>query len=175
MRKLQPPPWRSARALRKAPDPIEYNGGVPVETFDFIALNLTKLSEFPIPLPPSAEQRRIVAQVDRLLSNVEAAQALLCAAQTRLSLCDASTLNRAFRSGHPLCRIGDDFEVYVGSTPSRSVPEYWGGGIPKGASRGSAAAKLRSAEWRQRARLSRRSGWQTPQSKCIHQALYCWA
>ena len=81
-------------------------------------------------IAPFSEQRRIIAEIDRLFSNVEAAQASLCAAQKKLSLYEASTLNRAFRSGHPLCRIGDIFEVYIGSTPSRSVPEYWGGGIP---------------------------------------------
>jgi type I restriction enzyme S subunit len=93
-------------------------------------VDFEQIGNFELALPPLAEQRRIVAEIEKLFSNLEAAQALLCAAQKKLSLYDASTLNRAFRSGHPLCRIGDVFDVYVGSTPSRSVREYWGGGTP---------------------------------------------
>jgi type I restriction enzyme S subunit len=93
-------------------------------------VDFEQIGNFQFALPPVAEQRRIVAEIERVFSNLEAAQALLWAAQKKLSLYDASTLNRAFRSGYPLTRIGDVFDVYVGSTPSRSVPEYWGGGIP---------------------------------------------
>ena len=90
----------------------------------------TFLKALVTPLPPQAEQRRIVAEMERLCGNVDAALASLRVAQAKLGLYEASTLNRVFQSGYPLARIGDIFDVFVGSTPSRSVPEYWGGGIP---------------------------------------------
>ena len=61
---------------------------------------------------------------------MDAALSSLCLAKTKLGTLEASTLNSAFQSGFPSARIGDIFDVFVGSTPSRSIPEYWGGGIP---------------------------------------------
>jgi len=40
------------------------------QTTNLASINLTKLSAFPVPLPPPAEQHRIVAEVDRRLSLV---------------------------------------------------------------------------------------------------------
>ncbi len=45
------------------------------QTTNLASINLTKLSAFPVPLPPHAEQLRIVAEVDRLLSIAREAEA----------------------------------------------------------------------------------------------------
>ena len=45
------------------------------QTTNLASINLTKLSAFPVPLPPHAEQLRIVAEVDRLLSIAHEAEA----------------------------------------------------------------------------------------------------
>ena len=52
---------------------------------------LGKLSNMPIPLPPLAEQKRIVAKVDELMAICDKLQQTIIAAQqTQLNLADAS-------------------------------------------------------------------------------------
>ncbi|MEQ8231458.1 MAG: restriction endonuclease subunit S, partial [Gammaproteobacteria bacterium] len=53
-------------------------------------LNLGLLRDFPIPIPPLAEQRRIVARVDRLMALVDDLEAQLAASRAT-----AKTLHEA--------------------------------------------------------------------------------
>ena len=45
------------------------------QTTNLASINMTKLSAFPVPIPPVAEQHRIVAEVDRRLSIVREVEA----------------------------------------------------------------------------------------------------
>ena len=55
-----------------------------------------KIGKLPIPLPPLAEQRRIVAEVDRRLSLARATEAQLDDARARAARLRQSILARAF-------------------------------------------------------------------------------
>jgi type I restriction enzyme S subunit len=66
------------------------------QTTNLASINLTKLSEFPIPIPPLAEQQRIVAELERHLSVVEELEAAVNANLQRASRLRQSVLQRAF-------------------------------------------------------------------------------
>jgi type I restriction enzyme, S subunit len=83
----------------------------------------------PVPLPPLEEQRRIVAAIEEHLSRLDGALQDLVHAETRLSQYRASALAEAV-ANWPERSLGDFSRVFVGTTPSRSRPELWGGGVP---------------------------------------------
>lgn len=127
-------------------------------------LKLTKasMSSIPVPLPPLAEQHRIVEALEDHLSRLDAACTALRGSLARSSHLRQSTIRRALRGEglpppnrgdaaeefHPRSRlaphehpwhvpdgwlwttVGSIFNVYVGTTPSRKVPELWSGAIP---------------------------------------------
>lgn len=66
------------------------------QTTNLASLNLTKLSAFPIPLPPAAEQQQIVVEVERRLSVLEKLEAAVEANLTRADRLRQSTLRSAF-------------------------------------------------------------------------------
>jgi type I restriction enzyme S subunit len=66
------------------------------QTTNLASINLSKLSEFPIPIPPVAEQHRIVAEVERRLSLVEELEAVVNANLQRATRLRQSILQRAF-------------------------------------------------------------------------------
>ncbi|MBX3717035.1 MAG: restriction endonuclease subunit S [Burkholderiales bacterium] len=71
------------------------------QTTNLASINMTKLSAFPVPIPPPAEQRRIVAEVDRCLSFVNEAQHATDANLGRASVLRSTLLGRAFSvAGH---------------------------------------------------------------------------
>ena len=72
------------------------------QTTNLASLNLTKLSAFPIPLPPAAEQQQIVAEVERRLSVIEELESAVEANLTRAERLRRSILARAF-SGQLAC------------------------------------------------------------------------
>ncbi|MBC7622592.1 MAG: restriction endonuclease subunit S, partial [Aeromicrobium sp.] len=49
----------------------DYFQRVGKQTTNLASINLGKLSEFPVPIPPAAEQLRLVAEIERLLSVVD--------------------------------------------------------------------------------------------------------
>jgi len=57
---------------------------------------LAKLAEFTFPLPPLAEQRRIVAEVERRLSVMEELEAVVSANLQRATRLRQSILQKAF-------------------------------------------------------------------------------
>lgn len=69
------------------------------QTTNLASLNLTKLSAFPIPLPPAAEQHQIVAEVERRLSVIEELEAAVEANLTRADRLRQSILKQAFDGG----------------------------------------------------------------------------
>ena len=77
------------------------------QTTNLASINLSVLSSFPVPLPPLAEQRRIVAEVDRRISVIQQAEA---AVETNLARADRlrqSILKQAF-SGKLVPQDPDD-------------------------------------------------------------------
>ena len=66
------------------------------QTTNLASINMTKLSAFPVPAPPPAEQRRIVAEVDRRLSIVREVEAEVDANLKRAQALRQAVLARAF-------------------------------------------------------------------------------
>ena len=141
-------------------------------TFKAITQDVVKNLE--IPIPPIPEQKRIVARIEELFSQLDAGVETLKKTKAQLAIYRQAVLKEAFegrltaewREGHPDCsplrdyetivinapiykdtsgdeneihltlpdkwiklRMGDVFQVEVGATPSRRVPEYWNGSI----------------------------------------------
>ena len=66
------------------------------QTTNLASINLSVLSSFPVPLPPLAEQRRIVAEVERRLSVAQKAEASIEANLRRVERLRQSILKQAF-------------------------------------------------------------------------------
>jgi len=69
------------------------------QTTNLASINMTKLSAFPIPIPPSAEQCRIVAEVDRRLSIVREVEAEVDTNLKRAQALRHAVLTKAFGGG----------------------------------------------------------------------------
>ncbi len=97
-------------------------GGIKTE------LKSKRLLPIPVPLPPLAEQRRIVARIEELAAKVEGAQNARRDANREFSALYAKQLFTAFNTvADSKTTIGAEFVVTTGGTPSRSNPSYWGG------------------------------------------------
>lgn len=66
------------------------------QTTNLASINITKLSAFPIPFPPAAEQHQIVAEVERRLSVIEELEAAAQANLTRADRLRQSILHWSF-------------------------------------------------------------------------------
>ena len=66
------------------------------QTTNLASINLSVLSGFPVPTPPLAEQRRIVAEVERRLSVIQQTEAAVEANLTRAERLRQSILKQAF-------------------------------------------------------------------------------
>ena len=69
------------------------------QTTNLASINLTKLSAFPVPLPPSVEQHRIIAEVDRCLSVIHELEATVDTNLIRADRFRQSILSKAFSGG----------------------------------------------------------------------------
>ena len=66
------------------------------QTTNLASINLSVLSSFPVPIPPLAEQHRIVAEVERRLSVIQKAEAAVEASLIRAERLRQSILKQAF-------------------------------------------------------------------------------
>ncbi|MCM8612056.1 restriction endonuclease subunit S [Accumulibacter sp.] len=66
------------------------------QTTNLASINMTKLSPFPVPIPPATEQRRIVSEVDRRLSIVREVEAEVDANLKRAQALRQAALAQAF-------------------------------------------------------------------------------
>ena len=66
------------------------------QTTNLASINLSVLSSFPVPVPPAAEQRRIVAEVERRLSVIQQAETAVAASLQRAERLRQSILKQAF-------------------------------------------------------------------------------
>jgi type I restriction enzyme S subunit len=66
------------------------------QTTNLASINLTKLAALPVPIPPAAEQLRIVAELDRRLSVIDELDVTVKANMKRAERLRLAILNRAF-------------------------------------------------------------------------------
>ena len=90
------------------------------------------VKEAGIPLPPLAEQRRLV----EILDQADRLRRLRAEADTKAERILSALFIKMFGDpatnpmGWPSKRIGDMCRVVSGATPKTNCPEFWGGGIP---------------------------------------------
>ena len=95
-------------------------------------LNPTTLADFDVPLPPLEEQKRIAA----ILDQADEIRRLRQRAISRLNTLGQEIFYEMFgdpsdpTNNTPRMKIGDCCAVSSGATPSRKVPENFGGDIP---------------------------------------------
>jgi type I restriction enzyme S subunit len=66
------------------------------QSVNLASINMTVLKNFPVPLPPLAEQERIVAEVERRLSVIDELEQIVTANLKRASNLKQSILKKAF-------------------------------------------------------------------------------
>jgi type I restriction enzyme S subunit len=95
------------------------------------------------PLPPLPEQHRIVAKIEELFSELDKGIESLKTAQQQLKVYRQAVLKYAFEGkltnpavkdgelpeGWEIVKLGNIFEIFIGSTPSRKNLDYWNGSI----------------------------------------------
>jgi type I restriction enzyme S subunit len=89
-----------------------------------------KIEEMEIPLPPLAEQQRIVAKIEELFSELDKGIETLKTAQQQLKVYRQAVLTHEFGKYDFSNTIGDLFDFIGGGTPSKDCSEYWNGDIP---------------------------------------------
>ena len=104
-------------------------------------ISQTILKDLDLPLPPKLTQQNVVSKIEELFSELDKGIENLRIAQQQLKTYRQSVLKWAFEGkltnenvkdgelpkGWKIKSIGDIFEVFIGSTSKRNVPEYWGG------------------------------------------------
>ncbi len=103
------------------------------------------LQNMPIPLPPLAEQQRIVDRIESIFAKLDEAKEKAQAVVDSFELRKSAILHKAFtgeltaqwRQEHDIgleswkaLNIGDIGDVITGSTPSTKRPEYYNGNVP---------------------------------------------
>lgn len=99
-----------------------------------IHISNSGIKNLAIPLPPIEKQEKIVGKIEELFSEIDNALSLLAQNIKKIKTYRTSALAKLYRDiaeeqPQSIERIGDVYEVFVGATPSRSVPKYWGGNI----------------------------------------------
>jgi len=89
-----------------------------------------KFLEIEIPLPPLAEQQRIVGRIEELAAKVEEARGLRRQTIYDIEALISEALKQAFEPFFDnVISIGQVFRVTTGGTPSRGNASYWGGDV----------------------------------------------
>ena len=93
-------------------------------------LSSRTLADLPLPLPPAAEQRRIVAKLDALTARLARARAELDRVQVLAQSLRLKAIRATFASyaGAPRHRVDALCSVGTGATPKRGESRYYGGG-----------------------------------------------
>jgi type I restriction enzyme, S subunit len=87
-----------------------------------------------VPLPPLAEQRRVVARIEELAAQIHEARTLREQATEEAEALSYASLrqkrHRLLNSSHPKSPLGSLTKVTSGGTPSRENGAFWNGDIP---------------------------------------------
>jgi|BarGraIncu00222A_1022003.scaffolds.fasta_scaffold45752_1 type I restriction enzyme S subunit len=97
------------------------------------SLHPVQFEKAEIPLPPLAEQRRIVTRIEQVAAQVNEARALRQQAVNEAEGLWARGAARTFEQieqAFPLRCVADVVSVRGGGTPSKANPFYWSGSIP---------------------------------------------
>ncbi len=95
------------------------------QTTNLASINLTRLSEFPLPLAPAPEQRRIVAEIESQFTRLDAAVAALRIAWKKLNRYRAAASRAAFDRAITIAKkvpLGELGEVVGGVTKGQKRP-----------------------------------------------------
>ncbi len=113
----------SNRFLKFALDHFDYSSVVNGTT----RLKLTRgaMERMVIPLPPLAEQRRIVAAIEEHFSRLDIAEESLRRGRRRLQALRARVLSAILELSWPQVSVGDVAHVGSGATPKRGREAYW--------------------------------------------------
>lgn len=96
-------------------------------------LGTEKLAAIRVPLPPLAEQHRIVARIEELAAKVAEARGLRVVSaegMDALTTSAAARILEALTKTVPHLALGSLVTVRGGGTPSKDAPHFWGGDIP---------------------------------------------
>jgi type I restriction enzyme S subunit len=96
----------------------------------------------PVPLPPLAEQERIVTAIEEHLTRLEAAEAAVRSCSERLPAMSTAFTASVLDVDAPSRPIGTFARVGSGATPSRTTARYWSGGTIPWVSSGALNAPL---------------------------------
>lgn len=117
-------------------------------TTGYAAVRPKILLDCEIPLPPLAEQRRMVARIEELAAQIHAARALrqqaVDEAEALWARGASVIINHAVET-HPIRSLKDVVSIRGGGTPSKSDPFYWDGSIPWITPKDMKARELRDA------------------------------
>lgn len=72
----------------------------------FKEISKRRMQEVPLPIPPAAEQERIVAAIEEHLSRLDAAEHSLRSARARLATFRSATTSEALKGDWPVVRLG---------------------------------------------------------------------
>jgi type I restriction enzyme, S subunit len=100
---------------------------------NYAAIRPADVLGYTMPLPPLAEQRRVVARIEELAGQIDRARALRRQAQQQASALWARSTGDVFarlETCHPPKLLRDLVSVRGGGTPSKADPVYWDGDIP---------------------------------------------
>ena len=96
--------------------------------------DLNYLKEIEIPLPPLAEQKKIVAKIEKLMAKIDEAKKLRAQALADTKNLLPSALHKIFsegkKKGWEEKEIQEISKVGTGATPLKSNHEYYGGNVP---------------------------------------------
>jgi type I restriction enzyme S subunit len=97
-------------------------------------LRTSDVDSFQIPLPPLAEQKRIVAKIEELFSELDAGEESLRVARRQLGVYRQSLLKQAFEGklneGWRTLKVGEIGRIETGTTPPTANPKNYGGDLP---------------------------------------------
>ena len=99
-------------------------------TINFISMG--KLKEISIPLPPLAEQQRIVAKLDAAFAEIDTAIAATETKQAEVEKLKASLLSQSLNGDAVIgttVKLGDVCDLIGGGTPKSNVKSYWEGDV----------------------------------------------
>ncbi len=100
----------------------------------FLEVPRGRLKGFSVEIPPIEEQRRIVARIKECMERVEEIEGLRAEGDAEINALILSILHQEWRSEGMASAskqaLGDLGEITTGNTPSRKIPEFFGGHQP---------------------------------------------